>query len=117
MKSLELERETSKVIRAIMTRNSQIGSDIITHLKTQLTPRCLAGVMLVSIERLLEFDAEAVVWAIENLIPTDVMQEIQSIFSINIYKHLIAQGCVPGKDLSVDANGKLLIMPRVKKVA
>lgn len=45
----------------------------------------------------------------------DIMQEIQKITSVTVYKHLIAKGYVPGKDMSVDANGKLLVKAKMKK--
>jgi hypothetical protein len=37
------------------------------------------------------------------------MQEIRNITSFTVYKNLVAKGFVPGKDLSVDANGNLLV--------
>ena len=109
MNPLELEQEIGKIVRAMMTRNTLIGSSIIAHLKSQLTHEDLAGVLLVSIERLVWFDADSVIWSIENLIPVEVLQEIQRIMSFTIYKQLIFKGCVPGKDMSVDACGKILL--------
>jgi hypothetical protein len=73
--------------------------------------------MLVSLQRLLWFDSESVVWSIKNLIPVDVMQEIQKITAFTIYKHLVAKGFEPGKDLSVDANGKLLLKEKARAAA
>ena len=99
-----------------MTRNTQIGAALIAHLRTQLTLECVAGVVLVSIQRVLWFDTDSVFWTIENLIPADVMQEIQRLTSFEVYKYLVGKGCVPGKDLSVDANGKLLLNRKAKIV-
>lgn len=115
LNSLELEQEVGKIARAMMTRNSQIGEDIIAHLRTQLTLQEVAGVMIVSIERLIWFDIDSVFWSIENIIPADIMQEIQKITSVAIYKQLIGKGFMPGKDFSVDAFGKLLMNELAKK--
>ena len=109
MNSFDLEQEISKMARAMMSRNTQIGTDLIAYLRTQLTLECVAGVLLVSIQRVLWFDPESVVWSIENIIPADIMQEIRNITSFTVYKNLVAKGFVPGKDLSVDANGNLLV--------
>lgn len=109
MNSLDLDQEIGKIARAMMTRNRLIGQDIIAQLRSQMTLECVAGMLLVSIERLLWFDTDSVLWATEHLIPADVMQEIQRITSVAVYKQLIRKGYVPGKDLSVDANGKLLV--------
>lgn len=117
MNSLDLDLEIGKMARAMMTRNRQIGVELITHLRDQMTLEEVAGIMLVSIERLLWFDAQSVLWTIEHLIPVDIMQEIQRITSVTVYKHLIAQGYVPGKDMSVDANGKLLVKAKTRKGA
>lgn len=94
-----------------MTRNRMIGSALITHLRGQMTLTEVAGVLLISIERLLWFDTDAVLWSMEHLIPADLVQEIQKIMSVTIYKKLITKGYIPGKDMSVDANGKLLVKP------
>lgn len=99
---------------AIMTRNCEIGIDLLVHLRNQMTLEEVAGVILISIERLLWFDNEAVFWSIKNLIPGDVMQEIHKMTSLSIYKQLINRGFVPGKHFSVDAYGKLLLSPKAK---
>ena len=117
MNSLDLDLEVNKMSRAMMTRNRQIGVDLIAYLRSQITLEELAGMMLVSLERLLRFDTESVMWAIENLIPRDILQEIQRITSVAVYKHLIAKGYVPGKDMSVDANSKLLVKAKTRTVA
>lgn len=114
MNSLELDQEIGKLAVAMMTRNREIGSDLIASLLTDMTLECIAGVLLVSIQRVLWFDADSVVWAIKHLIPADVMEEIQRITSLAVYKHLVSKGFVPGKDLSVDANGKLLLKEKAR---
>ncbi|MDP8964770.1 MAG: hypothetical protein M3O33_12460 [Cyanobacteriota bacterium] len=114
MNSLELDQEIGKMAVAMMTRNSQIGTALIAHLRTQLTIEAVAGVLLVSIQRVIWFDTDSVFWTIKYLIPADVMQEIQRITSFAVYKHLVNKGFVPGKDLSVDAEGKLLLKQKVK---
>lgn len=115
MNSLQLELEIGKMARAMMTRNPEIGKDLIGHLRTQLTVEAVAGVMLVSIERVVWFDTDSVFWTIQNLIPADVMQEIQKIISVSIFQRLIAKGFMPGKDFSVDANGKLLLNDQAQR--
>ncbi len=117
MNSLELDQEIGKMARAMMTRNTQIGAALIAHLRTQMTLDCVAGVLIVSIERVIWFDRESVSWTIENLIPADIMQEMQRITSLTLYKHLVTKGYEPGKDLSVDANGKLLVKYKARKAA
>jgi hypothetical protein len=99
---------------AMMTRNRQIGAAIIAHLRTELTFECVAGVLLVSLERVLWFDTESVMWAVESLIPADIMQEIQTLTAFTIYKQLVAKGFIPGQDLSVDSAGKLLLKEQAR---
>lgn len=100
-----------------MTRNIQIGADLIAHLSSQMTLEEVAGMVLVSFERLLWFDEEAILWSIENLLPASVLQAIQKITSVAVYQQLIRKGYVPGKDMSVDANGKLLVKAKMTTVA
>ncbi len=114
MNYLELEQEIAKMARAMMTRNSQIGKDLISNLRSQMTLEEIAGMMLMSIERLIWFDTDSVFWTIENLIPGDVMQEIRTITSVAVGKRLICKGFMPGKDFSVDAAGKLLLNDKAK---
>jgi hypothetical protein len=114
MNCLELEQEIGKMAAAMMTRNSQIGEDLIANLKTQMTLEDVAGVMLVSIERLMWFDTESVIWTIKHLIPSDVMQEIRRITSVAVCKQLIGKGFILGKDFSVSATGKLLLNQNAK---
>lgn len=114
MNCLELDREIAKMARAMMTRNTQIGRDLIAYLRSQMTLEAVAGVLVVSIERVIWFDAESIIWTIENVIPADIMQEIHRITSVSIYKQLITKGYVPGKDMSVDANGKILLKETVR---
>ena len=115
MKQLDLEQEIGKMARAMMTRNSQFGDALIAHLRTQFTNEEVAGLVLVSLERLLWFDSELFLWTIQNFIPADVVQEIRRITSVAIYKQLIGKKFMPGKDFSVDADGKLLLNDKAKK--
>lgn len=109
MNSLELDQEICKMARAMMTRNTQIGAALIAHLRTELTLEGVVGLLIVSIERVIWFDTDAIIWTTENLIPADLLQEIQKLMSFTLYKQLIAKGFVPGEDMSVDVGGKLLV--------
>lgn len=114
MNCLQIELEIERMARAMMTRNRQIGQDLFAYLRTQLPIEVIAGLTIVSIERILWFDTEAVLWTLEHLIPADVLQEIRKITTITIYKQLIGKGFIPGKDISVDAEGKLLLNNQAK---
>lgn len=111
---LQLETEIARVARVMMTRNSEIGNDIISDLRTKLTMEELAGLLLVGIERILWFDADAVFWTIEQMIPADIMQEIRKIANFALYQQLIYQKLIPGIDFSIDADGKLLLNYKAK---
>lgn len=115
MNQLDLEQEIGKMARAMMTRNTQIGDALIAHLRTQFTHEEVAGLVLVSLERLIWFDSELFLWTIQNFIPADVVHEIRRITSVAIYKQLIGKKFMPGKDFSVDADGKLLLNDKAKK--
>jgi hypothetical protein len=114
MNALELEEEIGKMARAMMTRNTEIGDALITYLKTQVALEEVAGVVLVSLERLIWFDSELFLWVLRNFIPADIVQEIRSITSVAVYKQLIAKKFLPGIDFSVDAEGKLLLNEQAK---
>lgn len=109
MCSWQLEVEIGKMARAMMTRNSEIGKDLISHFRSQFTTEAIAHLMIVSLERLIWFDTASVFWSIEHLIPADVMQEIKSFTTIFCYKQLIGKGFTLGKDFSIDANSNLLL--------
>lgn len=109
MSCSQLEGEIGKMARAMMTRNSEIGKDLISYFRTQFTTEAIACLMIVTIERLIWFDTESVLWTIEHLIPADVMQEIKSFTTVFFSKQLISRGFVPGKDFSIDANSNLLL--------
>jgi hypothetical protein len=115
MNQLELEQEVGKMARAMMTRNTEIGDALIAHLRTQLTNQEVAGVVLVSLERLIWFDNDLFLWTIKNFIPADVVREIRNISSVTIYKQLIGKKFLPGKDFSVDADGTLLLNEKAQK--
>ncbi|WP_200892224.1 hypothetical protein [Aliterella atlantica] len=114
MNCLQFELEIERMARAMMTRNRQIGQDLFAYLKTQIPLEVIAGLTIVSIERILWFDTEAVLWTVEYLIPADVLQEIRKLTTITLYKQLIGKGFIPGKDISVDAEGKLLLNERAR---
>jgi hypothetical protein len=113
---LQLETEIERIARAMMTRNSEIGKDIISYLKKNASIEELAGLMLISIERVIWFDTDSVFWTLEYLIPGDVMQEMKKITTFALYQQLIYRKLVPGEDFSVDANGKLLLNNNAKTV-
>ena len=114
MNQFELEQEVGKMTKAMTIRNSAIGGDLISHLKERLTIEGVAAVMIVSIERLIWFDSESVVWSINHLIPGDVMREIHKITSVVVCKRLIGKGFKPGQDFSIDREGKLLLSNSAK---
>lgn len=111
---LQLETEIERISRAMMTRNSEIGKDIIRHLRKNASIEELAGLMLIGIERVIWFDTDSVFWTLEYLIPGDVMQEMKKITTFALYQQLIYKKLVPGEDFSVDANGKLLLNNNAK---
>lgn len=112
MNYFQLEEEISKLTTAMMTRHRDIVSDLIVSLKAQLTLEEVAGVVLVSMERLLSFDdIDLFFWCAENLIPVEIKTEIKRIIAVTNYKQLIAKGLIPGQDFSMDGNGKLLQNP------
>lgn len=111
---LQLETEIERVARAMMTRNREVGADIISYLRKELTLQELAGLTIVTIERVIWFDIESVLWTIEHLISEDIMQEMKKIVTLAIYQRLISKQFVPGTDFSVDACGKLLLSDRAK---
>lgn len=111
---LQIDTEIARIARVMMTRNSEIGNDIISDLRTKLTMEELAGLLLVGIERILWFDVDAVCWTIEQMIPADIMQEIRKIANFALYQQLIRQKLIPGIDFSIDADGKLLLNYKAK---
>ncbi len=106
---LQLEVEIERIARSMMTRNTKIGKDIISYMRKYLTVEDLAGLMLISIERIIWFDTDSVFWTLEYLIPIDVLEEMKKITTFALYQRLIYQKLVPGKDFSIDANGRLLL--------
>ncbi|MEB3337217.1 MAG: hypothetical protein VKJ46_07145 [Leptolyngbyaceae bacterium] len=117
MNSFDLEQAISKLTMAMISRNSEIGKDLITFFRKQLTLQELAGLMLISLERLLRFDAEALLWAIDTVVPSEVLTEIRKMTSVALYQRLIHKGFMPGKDLSVDLDGTLLLTQQARKAA
>lgn len=111
---LQLEDEISRLTCAFATRNIEIGKAIIANLRSQLTLRDVAGIVIISLERLVWKDPLAFCWAVEQTIPGYVMREIRRITSMAIYKRLIAQGLEPGEDFSMDGKGLLLLNDQAK---
>lgn len=114
MNHLELEQEIGKMARAMMTRNSLIGKDLIADLRGRLSVECVAAVMIVSIERLIWSDCESVIWSVSYLIPADLMEEIRRITALVVCKRLMSKGFRLGQDFSIDAEGKLLLSDNAK---
>lgn len=106
---LQLENEIERIARSMMTRNSEVGKDIISYMRKQLTVEELAGLLLVSIDRIIWFDLESVLWTLEYIIPVDLIQEMKKITTTTLYQQLIRQKFLPGQDFSMDAEGKLLL--------
>lgn len=113
---LELENDLSKLTTAFATRNITIGKEVIANLRSRMTLRDVAGMVIVSLERLVWQDQLAFCWAIENTVPGYVMREIRRITSLTVYKRLIERGLDPGQDFSMDANGNILFIDRAKTI-
>jgi hypothetical protein len=114
MNDLNLDKEIERMALAMMIRNPQVGRDLIANLKNQLALKEVAGILLVSFERLISFDTDSFFWAVETLVPEDVMAEIRRITSSAIYTRLIGKGFLPGRDISVSETGQLLLNERAK---
>ena len=112
--NLELEQEISKLARAIASRNSLIGQDVLSGLHDRFSAEQAAGITLVSLERLIWLDAAAFVWAVETLLSPEVMHEIRRITAASVGKRLVNQGFQPGEDFSVDSMGRLLLSDRAR---
>lgn len=110
----ELEQEVSKLARAIASRSCQIGQDVLNGLRDRFSAEEVAGITLVSLERLIWIDAVAFVWAVETLLPLDLMQEIRRLTSASVGKRLVNLGFQPGEDFSVDSRGQLLLNDRAR---
>lgn len=99
---------------ALMSRNLMMGEDLMADLCDRFSLEDVAGIMLISLERLIWFDTDAFTWAIANLIPGDVIQEIRRIISVTVGMRLIDQGLIPGQDFSVNSMGNLLLNSKAK---
>jgi hypothetical protein len=110
----QLEDEISRLTYAFATRNIEIGKAVIANLRSQLTRRDVAGIVIVSLERLITTDPLAFCWAVEQTIPGYVMREIRRITSITVYTRLITQGLKPGQHFSMDGKGLLLLNEHAK---
>ncbi|KAM3089914.1 hypothetical protein ACKFKG_31650 [Phormidesmis sp. 146-35] len=111
---LKLEQDISRLTSAFATRNTCIGKEIIANLRSHLTLRDVAGIVLVSLERLIHTDPLAFCWAVENTVPGYVMREIRRITSMTLYKRLIDKGLTPGNDFSMNEKGGVLLNDRAK---
>jgi len=116
LNSWTLEQEIAKLTMAIRARNTEICQDLMTYIRIQSSSTELAGVMLITLERLISFDPELVSWAVADLVPADVMQEIRDLASVALYRQFIQRGFTPGVDLSVDARGKILVKREGKAI-
>ncbi|BAU09837.1 hypothetical protein LEP3755_03120 [Leptolyngbya sp. NIES-3755] len=112
--SLDLEQELNRLTCAFAARNTEIGKAVIANLRSRLTLREVAGMVIVSLERLVWTDQLAFCWAIEQVIPGYVMREIRRITSVTIYRRLITQGYEPGQDFSMDGKGQVLLNEQAK---
>lgn len=112
--NLDLEQELNRLACAFATRNTEIGKAVIANLRSRLTLREVAGMVIVSLERLVWTDQLAFCWAIEQVIPGYVMREIRRITSVTIYRRLITQGYEPGHDFSMDGKGQVLLNEQAK---
>ncbi|MBE9009570.1 hypothetical protein IQ250_05055 [Pseudanabaenaceae cyanobacterium LEGE 13415] len=111
---LDLEQELNRLACALATRNAEIGKAVIANLRSRLTLREVAGMVIISLERLVWTDQLAFCWAIEQVIPGYVMREIRRITSVTIYRRLITQGYEPGQDFSMDGKGQVLLNEQAK---
>ncbi|UBF27381.1 hypothetical protein K9N68_05350 [Kovacikia minuta CCNUW1] len=66
---LSLEQEISKMVYGMMSRNTMIGRDLIADLGDRFLLEDVAGILLISLERLIWFDTDAFTWAIAHVIP------------------------------------------------
>lgn len=103
------EQEITRLTTAIRTRNALILKDLIAGLGKQFTLAEVSGLTLISLQRLTEFDPDAILWAIEFAIPGEVMKSIHEMTSVALYQSLIYKGFQPGIDISVNAKGQLLL--------
>jgi N-acetylglutamate synthase-like GNAT family acetyltransferase len=112
----ELEQEIDRLTAAISARNTSIGQDLVTNLRSRFELKEIAGMFLVSLSQMIWVDSLSFCWAVENLIPNDVMREIRNITTLSVCKRLIDQGLTPGQDFSVDSVGCLLLNAKAKEV-
>ena len=111
---LSLEDDFSRLTSAFATRNATIGKEVIASLRSRMPLQDVAGMVIVSLERLVWQDQLSFCWAVENTVPGYVMREIRRIASITVYKSLIDRGLDPGQDFSIDAKGNILLVDRAK---
>jgi len=91
MNYFQLEDEISRLTTALMTRNRLIVRDLIANLRGQFTQEEVAGIVLVSLQRLMSFDVSLFFWCVENLVPLDIKYEIKRIIAVTTCKQQIAK--------------------------
>ena len=115
MTGLDLEQEIGKMATAMMARNTAIGDALIAYLRTQLTEEEVAGLVLVSLERLLWLDGDLFLWTLQNFLPQSILNQMRRITTVTLCKQLIGKKFLLGEDFSVNANGQLLLNTEAKK--
>ncbi len=108
MNYFQTEQQINKLTLAIASRNSGIFKDLIGHLRAELSSTEIAGLLLLSLERLLWPEPQLCLWAFNYLIPEDLKTEIRELISVTTYKQLIAKGLVPGQDFSMNGDGSII---------
>ena len=115
MTGLDLEQEIGKMARAMMARNTTIGDALIAYLRTQLTEEEVAGLILVSLERLLWLDGDLFLWTLQNFLPQSILNQMRKITTVTLCKQLIGKNFLLGEDFSVNAHGQLLLNTEAKR--
>lgn len=108
MNPLKLEQHINKLTMAIVARNAIVANDLIAFLYYELTAEEVAGLVLISLERLLWSESESCAWALKYLLPDELKDDIKRLISFTTYKQLIAKGLIPGQDFSITADGGLI---------
>jgi len=115
MTGLDLEQEIGKMATAMMARNTAIGDALIAYLRTQLTEEEVAGLVLVSLERLLWLDGDLFLWTLQNFLPQSILNQMRKITTVTLCKQLIGKNFLLGQYFSVNANGQLLLNTKAKR--
>lgn len=113
----DLEQTAAKLLYALAAYNTPLCQGLIVDLCDRLPLETVAGVLLISLERLRWLDANAFIWAVEQQIPTEVAQEIRRLISLTRSQQLIAKGLRLGEDFSMDSLGCLLLNDQAQAIA